>query len=419
MREAKADPVLLLVDTAKAGAGMDGIYSAAREIDEASLFLEVLPMAEREITRNLSPAHRHYAELAIKKARGFGRRLSISLWTEFDFLCRVAAEKKHPGELLCLLGLWPVQETKETDAVDDLTISRLFVDRLLSRVASSLPPSRRIESLRLLEPSEQQSRDLEIYLRQAATKALLPALKELEDRRHLWINQLRIEGAAQSIQGLELLSWRTNTGKVAKWSGLIDDPEGDGPPVLILKGDSEKTGDYSKLEVKWRVRPENLDKGAAEYRVAILTDMEEELASREVVHTGKKEEKCKFSNDDFATLSEDALISAKVVISVIGNDSLGVHESEEFIVRFGQPPDREPGGVGKKVRAFSEGLAELADRKTIAELASHAVLHVDSKGYVVMRVTSLERPSVCSAPPCLANSTGSGAVEAVRSAAGR
>ena len=401
MREAKADPVLLLVDTAKAGAGMDGIYSAAREIDEASLFLEVLPMAEREITRNLSPAHRHYAELAIKKARGFGRRLSISLWTEFDFLCRVAAEKKHPGELLCLLGLWPVQETKETDAVDDLTISRLFVDRLLSRVASSLPPSRRIESLRLLEPSEQQSRDLEIYLRQAATKALLPALKELEDRRHLWINQLRIEGAAQSIQGLELLSWRTNTGKVAKWSGLIDDPEGDGPPVLILKGDSEKTGDYSKLEVKWRVRPENLDKGAAEYRVAILTDMEEELASREVVHTGKKEEKCKFSNDDFATLSEDALISAKVVISVIGNDSLGVHESEEFIVRFGQPPDREPGGVGKKVRAFSEGLAELADRKTIADLASHAVLHVDSKGYVVMRTREPGKTFRVFCPPLL------------------
>ena len=85
MREAKAEAVLLLVDTAKAGAGMDGIYSAAREIDESSLFREAMPLAEREITRNLTPTHRHYAELAVKKARGFGRRLSISLWTEFDF----------------------------------------------------------------------------------------------------------------------------------------------------------------------------------------------------------------------------------------------------------------------------------------------------------------------------------------------
>ena len=172
LREAKTDPILLLVDTAKAGAGMDGIYSAAREIDESALFREVVPLAEREITRNLSSEHRHYAETAVKKARGFGRRLSISLWTEFDFLCRVAAETRHPGELLYLLGLWPVQGDGAHDGGDDLTISRLFVDRLLGRAASALPPARRIESLRLVGPSEQQIRDLEIFLRQAATKAL-------------------------------------------------------------------------------------------------------------------------------------------------------------------------------------------------------------------------------------------------------
>src|ERR1019366_2483532 len=46
MREAKCDAVLLLVDTARAGAGMDGIYSAAREVDEENLFKEALPLAE-------------------------------------------------------------------------------------------------------------------------------------------------------------------------------------------------------------------------------------------------------------------------------------------------------------------------------------------------------------------------------------
>ena len=82
----------------------------------------------------------------------------------------------------------------------------------------------------------------------------------------------------------------------------------DEPPVLILKPDADKTGDYSKLEVRWKARPENLEKGAVEYRVVIVTDMDEELASREVPHSGKKEEKCRFSNDDFSMLSEDALI---------------------------------------------------------------------------------------------------------------
>src|SRR2546427_366317 len=45
MRETKGDAALLLVDTARAGAGMDGIYSAAREVDEASLFTEALRLA--------------------------------------------------------------------------------------------------------------------------------------------------------------------------------------------------------------------------------------------------------------------------------------------------------------------------------------------------------------------------------------
>jgi hypothetical protein len=132
IREAKAEPVLLLVDTAKAGAGMDGIYSAAREIDERSLFGEALPLAQRAITRKASAAHRQYAELAVKRAR-FGRRLSISLWTEFDYLCRVASDQRHPGELLHVLGLWPVERLAGTDAVDDLMVSRFLLQVLPPR----------------------------------------------------------------------------------------------------------------------------------------------------------------------------------------------------------------------------------------------------------------------------------------------
>ncbi|MEK7993654.1 MAG: hypothetical protein AAB403_07605, partial [Planctomycetota bacterium] len=380
MRETKGDAVLLLVDTARAGAGMDGIYSAAHEVDEASLFAEALRLAGNEVTGQLSAKHRKYAERAVKEARGHGRRFSVSVWTEFDFLCRVAADKRHPGEYLHLLGLWPAQESEEADGLD---VSRIFVDRLLGTAVSGLTPARRIEALRLLSPSELQIRELEGFLRSAATKPLLPALAALVDKKHLWVNVLRTEGAAQFIHSIELLSWRTNTGRIAKWSGLDDSEE---PPVLILKPDAENTGDYSKLEVKWKARPENLEKGTVEYRAAIVTDMDEELASREVTHSGKREEKCRFSNDNFSTLNEDALISAKVVVSVIGNDSVERQESEEFVIRFGQPPKREQGGVGKKVRTFSEGLIELDNRAMVSDLASSTgTLPVDSKGFVLLR----------------------------------
>ena len=386
MRESKIDAVLLIVDTGQAGAGMDGIYSAAREVEERGLFKEALTLAQREITRRLSAAHRHYAELAVRRARGYGQRHSVSLWTEFDYLCQVAAEKKHPGEFLNVLGLWPTEAPKEPQTTDGLDISRIFVERLLGRTVSGISPSQRIESLRLLNPSELQLKDLELFLRHSATKPLLSALAELVTKRHLWVNNLRVEGAAHTINSIELLPWRTNMGKIAKWSGLIEEGEAGAPPVLILEPNADRTGNYSKLEIKWKVRPDNLEKGAVEYRAAIVTDMEEELTSREIAHSGKREEKCRFSNDDFSTLSEGALISAKILISVIGNDSVEPKESEEFVIRFGQPPEREHGGVGKKVRTFSEGLIELDDRESIPGLASATgTLSGDSKGFVLLR----------------------------------
>ena len=97
MREAKGDATLLLVDTHLAGAGMDGIYSASREVDEASLFRgSPDDLVAAEVTRRLSSVHRQYAERAIRKAQGFGSQYSVSPWTAFDFLCRAAASKRHP-----------------------------------------------------------------------------------------------------------------------------------------------------------------------------------------------------------------------------------------------------------------------------------------------------------------------------------
>ena len=165
LRESKEEAVLLLVDTVRAGAGMDGIYSAAQEVDETSLFNQALRLAGTEVTHRLSRKMREYAERAIKKAQGFGRRFSVSPWTEFDFLVRVAAEQRHPGELLYLLGLWPVKEDDEEDAGDGLDTSRLFVDRLLGTAVAGLPPAQRIAALKLLHPSQDQITDLEHFLR--------------------------------------------------------------------------------------------------------------------------------------------------------------------------------------------------------------------------------------------------------------
>lgn len=402
IRESKDDAMLLLVDTSRAGAGMDGIYSAAREIDEVGLYREALRLAAREITNRLGKSSREYAERAVKKARGFGQLYSVSPWTEFDFYVRVADAQQHPGEFLWMLGLWPVQPTEDNSAgTDGLDVSRFFVDRLLSVTFSGQTPSQRIESLRLLKPSQDQIIDLERFLRSAATRPLLTLLEELAKKPHLWINALKLEGSAHAIQDLELIPWATKQGKLAKWSGLTQEGEDD-PPVLILDPKADSNGSYSHLEVRWKARPDNLEKDAVQYQISIVTDMEEELASRDVSHSAKKEEKCRFTNDDFSILSDDALINAKIVVSVIGNESVEAQESEEFVIRFGTPPDKGTGGVGKIMRTFSEGLIELGERETVTALASAtSTFPLDSKGYVVLRTPQRGKSFRVYRPPLL------------------
>ena len=386
IRETKEAATLLLVDTALAGAGMDGIYSAAREVDEQGLFTAALRLAKREVAEQLSGEARRYAERAITKARDRGR-YSIPPWTEFDFLCRIAAARHHPGAYLHLLGLWPVQESEDGTAMadDELDVSRRFVERLLRE--TSLLPARRIEALRLQPSSPEQRSALMRFLHAAAAKpSLLSALAELSAKENLWVNALPIEQAT-CIQRIELMPWRTRAGKIAKWSGLTDRDAN--PPELILKPDVERAADYSKLEVRWKAQPANLEKDAATYRVVITTDMDEELATQEIVHSGRREEKCRFNNDDFSDLSEDARIPATVMVSVLGNDGVEAEKSEEFIIRFGEPPEdeKEQGGVGRAVRAFSEGLIELESREAVSEVASATSpqLTDDAKGFVLLR----------------------------------
>lgn len=386
LREAKGKAVLLLVDTTRAGAGMDGIYSAAREIDEATLFTQAKRLALNEITSRMPRGSRKKAELALKIARGFGNRYGIPPWTEYDFLIRVVAEQKQPGDLLYLLGLWPVEQKNDADFALALDTSRLFVERLLSVAVAGLTPSQRIGSLKLMDPSEDQLVDLERFLQATASRSLLPALDDLAGKPHLWVNALRLQGNVDVIQGIEIVPWRTRSGGIAKWSGLTAATDEDSPPVFYLNPDASSTGQYSKLEARWKSRPEDLARGAVDYRVAIVTDMDEELAYREVQHTGQREQKCRFTDDDFSMLNEDALIGAKLVVSVVNNEQVTSEESEEFTIRYGRPPEHEPAGVGRKVRAFCEGVIELEDRSIVTSIASETQpLPVDSKGFVLLR----------------------------------
>ncbi len=402
IRETKEKPTLLLVDIDKAGAGMDGIYGAGREVKESELFKEALKLAAAEITKSLSGEERKFAEKAVRKSRRRGRKQSVSPWLVFDYYINIALHSKHPRLFLYILGLWPMKESIDVDPAEALDISQQFVDRLLSPAVAGQTPNARIENLRLLDPSEHQIKKLETFLRRAAHKPIQTSLEDLKDEEELWVNVLKLQGPTQFISGIEMVPWRVKSGKVAKWSGLINEGDQDDPPVLIIDPDAENNSNYSKLEVHWKAVPTELEKGCAEYRIEIVTDMDEEIASGECVHSAKKDEKYRFTNDDFALDTEDALIPAKIVISVIGDDTIEKQETEEFIIRYGVPEESSKGGIGKKVRTFSEGLIELNDREAVTTIADlNEAIPEDSKGYIVLRTPSKHKSFKVYRPPLI------------------
>lgn len=414
LREDKAEPLVLLVDPTKAGAGMDGIYSAAKELSEAALFREAIRLAGQAVTKRYSSWEaRRSAERALQKAKGHGNIHGVSPWAEFDFLARVAQGDRSPGELLPRIGLWPVESADEAAlTVHDLDLSRLFVDRLLGAMVAGQPAGRRVEALKLSGATKEQKEDLQRFLHETASLGAREALERLNDRRQLWIGPLKVEEAPETATGLELISWRGAGGRLLKWSGLVESSDGESSvPVLVLDPNAEETGNYSKLEIRWKAKPENLAKRAAEYQVAILTDMEEELAGPfRVLHGAKRHESHRFSDDDFGVLSEDSLISAKVVVSVAGaekderdaEENALIAESEEFQIRFGEPPARTSSGVGKTFRRAVDGLIELADRDRITALASSTEpIDVDGKGFLNIRTPPPVKSYRVYAPPLI------------------
>ncbi|MBK8754939.1 MAG: hypothetical protein IPL99_26400 [Candidatus Competibacteraceae bacterium] len=88
-REDKQDATLLLVDSAVAGAGMDGIYGAALQINRRGLFDTAPDLARNHLPRN----YKLFVKKALTKAWRAGRQRALVPWSVFIYLCRAAQDK--------------------------------------------------------------------------------------------------------------------------------------------------------------------------------------------------------------------------------------------------------------------------------------------------------------------------------------
>ena len=208
-REDKEEAVLLLVDTGSAGAGMDGIYSAAREITERELF-----SAAREIVRDKLPhGYKGFVQKALQKARRLARNQALSPWREFAYLCRAQAQSDGAGSALAEIGLWPVVLDEKPDD-QDLDRSALLVERLLPRQGTRQSPDARVAALKLPIREADAAQALVDFLRHAERlPTRLEALRELEMKDSLWLNRMH-PGLfdERTLQSIRWVDWRSKSG---------------------------------------------------------------------------------------------------------------------------------------------------------------------------------------------------------------
>ena len=391
-REDKADPVLLLVDTETAGAGMDGIYSAARELAEPQLFDTCIRLAHD----NLPHGCRRFAEAARRKARRTARNQSLSPWQEFAYLCRASAGQHLLGEALPELGLWPV-DTEEKIEEADLDRAARLVERLLPRQGNRLSPDARVAALRLPKKQADEARELVNFLGEAEPLTRLDALKLLESKGTLWINRLQ-PGVfeTQSLTRISWTPWRGTTGRLLKWSGLMENA--DQRLELRLMADSANSDDpkdRARLEVRWKTDPAGLPKGAVDYQIEIVSG-NDVLAEKAVSHATKPDQRCVFVQDDFVELDENSRFEAQVVIRALVGDGGEAEDSPfravstEFVVCFGDRETPTKNSTGTVYSTLALAVVQIAPDAAAFDviaksIGSAQVFSRDKRGFITCR----------------------------------
>lgn len=378
-REDKGDPAVFLVDPLRAGAGLDGIYSAAREIGE----IELLEKAQ-DIGRKRLWGKGAFIRSAQRRAERLGRRRRLTPWQVFDFL--VAIDQVSAGAAISKLGLWPIRREGVPDDAE-LDLAAALSERLLfAQDARSIGD--RVRALLLDDPSGESGPALERFLRETADLSPLQGAAAVAARPELWLGPLQPQFSAETLRAIRLVSWRGPRGNVARWSGLLDSEDEGGKPRLVLDR-AAAPKDQARLEVRWTTEPDSLAKGSVEYRVSVVAG-DEELAEQTIGQRDRAPQKAVFSLEDFEDFDLEAKFEAFVRVAAIASDRVDPVQSEEFILEFGQVSAKPTAGSGQIVRTMADGAIAIPTRAGFDEAIKDGHLpprcSEDKKGYISWRV---------------------------------
>lgn len=385
IRESKKNKVLFLVDPSNVGSGMDGIYSASREIKES----EILERANKKVFEELKDKTIiDFLKECIRRAKRIGKSNTISPWQIFDFYSTCVDDSSNIGKNLTKIGLWPIEINKFLN--DDIEVSAQMIEKLILDTGVNKTSKARIDSLLLENPSEEQKEELSTFLSDIFTGFWRDNLLKLKDKNILWINNLKPSFLSGNLMDIEILPWKENEkASPYTWSGLKN--EEDSLVFLIDKASSKP----KKLQVRWKSKPNDLKKNSVSYQVSIITGDNTELVTLNKNHTGKEYESCYFTINDFEEeerLAEEyennegkweVQIQIKPIFDSRNNDDLEreiVRRTESFILTFGESDTKTKSSVGSIVRALIE--EAIKHNKQDFEELCNSEFREDNKGYI-------------------------------------
>ncbi|ANL49724.1 AAA domain-containing protein (plasmid) [Rhizobium phaseoli] len=377
-REDKANAALFLIDPLRAGAGLDGIYNAAREIREPELFKAAQARARKELRGRLGTVN-----AALKRAERLGRRRKLTPWQEFDFMVAVGADGERRA--IASVGLWPVQG-EGTLSTEELDLSVAMADRLLFP-SDARTVGERVRSL-LLDNKPEDVANLERFLRPLAGRSPEEAAAAIAERPEFWLGSLKPRFSGEELQKIILSSWRKPNGGMQAWSGLRLPGEDSLKPTLLLDRDLTPK-ERAKLTVRWTIEPAQIAAGGVEYRVSILAG-EEVLTEQTIAHRDKPHQQAVFSLDDFEDLEGTEKFEALVQIAPVAAEGVEAVRSEEFVLEFGVTSDTgTSAGSGQVVRALVEGAAAIKERsafdKAVTGVPGPDRASEDKKGFIIWK----------------------------------
>jgi len=387
IRENKGTPTLLIADAFSAGAGMDGIYSAAREITERDFY-----DTARRIALGKMGANRHVASYAVSQARRLGAALSP--FRELEFYISAGAGPRQFGSSVGLLGIWPLALSDEPTQRDIDRAIKLTEYVLLNNRARVSAVSR-VESLGLENPTQNQEQSLVNIIREADRRPFREITRELIDQEELWLGNI----VPRVLDGVELLDiqlvpWRSSPGgKLAKWSGL-QEVDGGRPTLTVDLSDNKKN---TRMEIRWNVNPQDLPANSVDYVVEILSG-DDVLATRRVPHVNKPVQKCVLTGDDF-DIEEGSKFEAVVRVRSGDLESMG---GEDFIVTTGNVQVAVQSRKVLRERTVVDGLSQMdhAAYQEVVAAFGEGAFYEKGKDAVSVR-TPIGHSVVVSVPPLL------------------